>query len=222
MQIVYRVLIAFIVFYTPSFLQAITTQEAFTNIYEQGIWGLNEHGVGHSGSGSTEANTRLYRFFLQDFMRENQIKTVVDVGCGDWEFSRLIDWSGIHYTGFDIVRSVVENNNRIFGNSHIQFFCGNLVELDLPSADLLICKDVLMHLPHHDILACIPQFAKFKHCLITYDVEQNSLSAVNHDCTPGGFRLLDLTQPPFYVKGRKILTFTVHGTSKQVLYIRNY
>ena len=33
----------------------------------------------------------------------------VDVGCGDWQFSRLIDWSGIDRRGIDVSWALIKN-----------------------------------------------------------------------------------------------------------------
>ena len=35
----------------------------------------------------------------QQFLKDNAIRSVVDAGCGDWEFSQAIDWTGIDYKG---------------------------------------------------------------------------------------------------------------------------
>lgn len=72
----------------------------------------------------------------------------MDVGCGDWQFSQAIDWGTIKYIGYDIVKQVVKANRKKFGTRLISFIHGNGVQCDLPMADLLICKDVLQHLPN--------------------------------------------------------------------------
>jgi hypothetical protein len=89
---------------------ALTHDKVFTDIYQDKTWGTNEAGRGHSGTGSTLQATVVYRAFLQQFMKDNGIKSVVDAGCGDWEFSSAIDWRGIDYRGFDIVASLVKQN----------------------------------------------------------------------------------------------------------------
>jgi len=68
----------------------------FNNIYQNNLWDFG------SGPGSLEQNTTEYRIFLQNFIRQNKIKRVLDIGCGDWRFSRLMDWSGLVYTGIDV------------------------------------------------------------------------------------------------------------------------
>ena len=83
---------------------------AFSHIYEHAIWGKNKEGVASSGGGSTLERTQEYRKLLQIFLHEKNIKTVVDAGCGDWEFSAHIDWTGIEYKGYDAVQSVIQKN----------------------------------------------------------------------------------------------------------------
>lgn len=194
-------------------------EEAFTEIYDIGVWGKNEEGRGHSGGGSTAENTKIYREFLINFLKQNNIKSVVDLGCGDWEFSKLIDWSNIDYTGFDIVLSVIDRNNQLYARNNINFVHANGILADLPPAELFICKDVLQHLSNKDVLQFIPQLDKYKYCLITNDIERDKIP-FNRDCISGQGRPIDLTLPPFNLKGMKVLTYNGCGT-KQVLLIDN-
>jgi SAM-dependent methyltransferase len=199
---------------------APTAQEVFTEIYANKVWGKNSDGLGTSGFGSTEKNTRIYRQFLQDFLKAYDIHSVVDVGCGDWEFTRLMNWDGINYLGFDVVEQVIKRNCQLYQNDHIHFVHGNAVELDLPQADLLICKDVLQHIPNRDIKKLIAQFDKFKYCLITNEVDPITRQGSNEDTKPmAQARTIDLTAAPFNLKGKKILSYRVKGFVKQVLLI---
>jgi len=44
---------------------------------------------------------------LQQFLKDNKIRSVVDAGCGDWGLSQALDWGGIDYKGYDIVEAVI-------------------------------------------------------------------------------------------------------------------
>ena len=182
------------------------TQEVFTDIYANKAWGTNAEGEGHSGGGSTLDSTKPYRQFLQKIFKVFQIRSVVDVGCGDWEFSKAMDWEGIDYYGYDVVESVIAKNNELYENEHIHFIHANGVEEDLLEADLLICKDVLQHLSNEDILAFLEQAPKFKYCLITNDTDIGGKN-VNYQINRGESRPLDLTEPPFSVKGIKVFHY---------------
>jgi SAM-dependent methyltransferase len=192
-------------FHTGS--SADPTETAFETVYHDSRWGQNVEGVGHSGTGSTMAATLLYRTFLQQFLADNHIHSVVDAGCGDWEFSQAIDWTGIDYQGFDIVGELVDADTKRFGKPNIQFIHANIVDTDLPPADLLIAKHVLQHLPTADIQKFLTQLPKYKHVLFTDGVDPTYLSALNTDIQPGSYRVLDLMRPPFNLTGVKVLTY---------------
>lgn len=104
------------------------TQAAFEDIYKNATWGKNGADAGNSGTGSTLDATGPYRAFLVQFLKSNDIHSVVDAGCGDWEFSSTVDWTGIDYKGFDIARPVIEADKKRFGKKNIQFFNEDIVE----------------------------------------------------------------------------------------------
>src|SRR4051794_8719682 len=123
---------------------ASRARAAFTEIYRHDHW---EAG---SGIGSMVEHVRPYITFITDFMRTNDIRSVVDVGCGDWQFSSTMDWSGISYCGFDLVEPLIAANRERFARDNIRFelFDG---ATDLPPADLALCKDVMQHLPNAEV-----------------------------------------------------------------------
>lgn len=203
------------------FVAGKSPEEAFTQIYNTGEWGRDRFGEGTSGSGSLPETTEPYRFFVQQFIDQHQIQSVVDMGCGDWSFSQLMNWENINYMGFDVVKSVIEKNQAKFTQPNIHFYHGDVLTTDLPPADLLICKDVLHHLCNEDISSFILQLPNFKYCLITNDVNNNTLSSANPNIHTGGFRQLDLTKPPFNLAGIVALIYVSAQATKQVLLIDN-
>ena len=196
-------------------------EQVFTSIYDTKAWGVNAEGVAWSGSGSAIQTTVVYRNFIQNFLKECAITSVVDLGCGDWEFSRLINWDGIDYKGFDVVESIIAKNQLGYQKENIHFYKKDALQEELPVADLLICKDVLQHLTNQDILRLIKQFEKYKYCLITNDIDGNTLSSENPDIVRGDYRRVDLTRAPFNVKGIKVLRFQSQCNLKQMLLIIN-
>jgi len=196
-----------------------SAQQVFTDIYRHAKWGRNSQGAGASGWGSRLRATLIYRTFLQQFMKDNHIRSVVDAGCGDWEFSQALDWSGIDYKGFDIVESNIVHHRLKHAKPNIQFFLGNFVELELPPADLLICKHVLQHLPTQDVQTFLTQVPKYKHTLLTNGVNANTMTAQNLDIAVGGYRQLDPTAPPFNLPGTKVLTYWDGYYMNQVVHI---
>jgi SAM-dependent methyltransferase len=199
------------------------TQQVFSRIYGDGVWGRNSDGEGISGVGSIYENARPYVKLLQKFLKTHQIKSVVDVGCGDWELSKYIQWGDIKYIGYDVVSDVIEKDTAKYGSSQFQFICGDGVNADLPEADLLICKDVLQHLPNSYIHTLISKMKRFKYCLITNDISAPSVPhahrRVNIDIPIGSGRFVDLTKNPFNIKAKTLLTYTSPGTVKRVVLV---
>lgn len=147
-------------------------EDTFTRIYEKCEWGRDKNGYGTSGIASAPKNAQKYVLFLQRFLKKNQIKSVVDLGCGDWELGKHIDWTGIDYRGYDVVQKVIENNQIKYSSPSITFHHADATKENIPSADLLICKDVLQHLSISQIHTILQQFKKYKYCVITNDVEE--------------------------------------------------
>lgn len=201
-------------------------EQTFTTIYDYGSWGKDENGEGTSGFGSVVEHVQPYMKLIQDFIDQNEIKSVVDFGCGDWVLSRQINWHGAIYIGIDVVKHVIEKNQKQFSNATTFFIHEDGLNISLPKADLLICKDVLQHLSNEDVSLLLSQIHKYKYCLITNDIDKDTLTSTNSDILTGSGRTLDLTKPPFNITGEKILTFPCPlvgpmDSMKQVLYIHN-
>lgn len=191
----------------------------FDEIYAASYWS-----GGGSGGGSSVLSTYRYRKFLERFFRARNIKSIVDLGCGDWQFSRLIDFAGLRYQGYDVSKTVIECNKKLYSTTNIDFYDFTSYE-NLPSADLLICKDVLQHLSNEEIEKIISIFHRYKFVLLTNDVVNMSrlgewlwkvrrfglgfkslqVPLVNGDIKIGDYRPVDPTQMPFNVKARKVL-----------------
>ncbi len=172
----------------------------FEDIYRRDLWGNG------SGEGSRPVNTEGYRAFLQGFLRANQVRTVVDFGCGDWQFSRLVDWDGIDYRGYDVAPFVVDANRANFTRDNISF---HLIDDDieaLPAADLLIAKDVLQHWPHEAVHRFRAILDRYRFSLITNCVNPRGATE-NVDIGPGSYHPLDLTRAPFFWPLKEVYAF---------------
>jgi SAM-dependent methyltransferase len=173
----------------------------FEDIYSKNLWRYG------SGEGSLPEHTKPYRMTLQKLLTKFKISGVVDLGCGDWQFSRLIDWTGIDYHGFDVVRSVIEEDRRQYSSENIHFHLYPGLPSDLPGGDLLIAKDVLQHWSDEVIMNFLPHIRRYKYCLITNCINPNG-HTVNANIQNGGFRYLDLRLAPFNLHAEELLTFT--------------
>tara|TARA_Y100000588_G_scaffold263273_1_gene277948 strand:- start:5234 stop:5839 length:606 start_codon:yes stop_codon:yes gene_type:complete len=176
-------------------------KQVFESIYSENLWGCG------SGEGSLPIHTGAYVETIQSFIRGYGIKKVVDLGCGDWQFSHLIDWDGVKYDGFDIVDVVIDKNRKTYAaeNINFHFFSGDFDEL--PGADLLLVKDVLQHWSNNTIERFLSIVDRYRFSIITNCVESKKPTE-NKNIDDGGFRRLDIRLPPFNVAASELLRFT--------------
>lgn len=172
------------------------------NLIFNGIYKTNRWGNG-SGPGSGEKFCANYVKFLQSFFKEKKITSIVDCGCGDWQFSKNIDFKGIDYQGFDVASFVIEKNINQYQKENVNFFLYNGDFNLLPKADLIICKDVLQHLTNTKISEFIANLPRFKYALITNDINKK----VNINCLNGGYRAIDLREAPFNLDLKVVFEF---------------
>jgi hypothetical protein len=215
-----RILFSLSILLTNAIVAEDSVSSAFSNIYENKIWGANDQGEGISGKGSVFENAKEYVAFLKGFLAAHSCKSVVDIGCGDWELSKNINWDSIQYRGYDVVQKVIDKNNTLYGSPNIQFFCDDAILSKTPPADLLLCKDVLQHLPTNMVKEFFKKLPNYKYCLLTNDVAMhNNAVPANGDCSLGDYRPLNLMKEPFNLKATVVLTFCCPETTKQVLLI---
>lgn len=172
----------------------------FEHIYRNDLW------HGGSGPGSLPSVNRPYIRFLQSFLRHNEVRSVVDLGCGDWQFSRRIDWGSARYLGLDVVPHVLEANRRRYSGAAVEFNASPEDPKDIPGADLLLIKDVFQHLSNEKVHAYVRLFSKFKYVLVTNCI-QKSRHLMNTDISDGGFRPVDLRLAPFAQPMASVLEF---------------
>lgn len=120
-------------------------EKTFNDIYDQKRWGEFE-GRASSGPGSSLIHARPFLDFLQNFINANKGISILDVGCGDFQYARHLDLSGTEYLGVDVVKSVIKVNKQKFGTSNIKFKYRDLTKHQFEFHDLYIIKDTLQHL----------------------------------------------------------------------------
>lgn len=116
------------------FFEKIYKDKAFVDQYK--------NPVSLSGPGSFPENNKNYFLFLKEFLNKNNIKSVVDYGCGDFKLYKDFPWNDIKYLGIDVSETAINIANH-YSNNNIKFLCKETI--DLPEADLLLVKDVFGH-----------------------------------------------------------------------------
>ncbi len=166
-------------------------REVFTGIYESNEWGSEES---RSGLGSTRERGAHFRDALLDVLARFEIRSIVDAPCGDFNWMRDVVDERHVYTGIDIVEELIARNRARHGAANRQFLRGDLTRDPLPKADLILCRDCLVHFSYADIHAAI---ANFKRSGSRYLLTTTFPDANNIDTRTGGWRALNLEAEPF-------------------------
>jgi len=208
-------------------------EAVFSKIYDDAVWAANAKGEGTSGPGSTAALNRPYMSYLENFLQEKNIQSVVDLGCGDWEFSQHINWGDVEYTGYDVVESIIESDKERFGKEGRTFIQADILNTEIPEADLLICKDVLIHFPNNRVNELLEKTSHIKYRLFTnclYFSSNEKLrpgedadevnAQLNTDIPLGKFRVLDLRSEPFNAKGEVVFEYETNSVKNTFLMTR--
>jgi hypothetical protein len=166
--------------------------DLFTGYFVDNIWG-NAESV--SGSGSTLNATMGMRESLPELLRTLDIRSLLDVPCGDFAWMQHVDLPGIDYLGGDIVREMVIDLQHRFGQPGRRFVYLDVCSMSIPDVDAILMRDLLIHLPNslvHKTLRNIK--SSNARWLIT-----SHYPAVHHnpDVRLGAHRFLNLTQDPF-------------------------
>jgi hypothetical protein len=166
-------------------------QQIFTEIYSGNQWGDPDS---RSGPGSSVFRTRLIRPALAQLFKKLGLRSVLDVPCGDFNWMRLVEMSGILYTGADVVPEIVERNTELHSNECRRFVHLNMIADPLPSADLILCRDGLVHLSFSDIASTLRRMRSSGATyllLTTFDAHLSNL-----DIATGEWRPLNVLRPP--------------------------
>jgi hypothetical protein len=168
-----------------------TPGEVFAEIYRRNIWGYQETA---SGGGSTLHNTQLVRQGLPGLMADHKISTLLDLPCGDFYWMSKIELPVAHYIGGDIVPDLVARARDQYGRANREFRTIDLCHDPLPDADLLLCRDCLIHLSEDMIFLAIDNILRSN---IRYLLTTTFPDGANRAIRTGDFFTIDLCAPPY-------------------------
>jgi hypothetical protein len=148
-----------------------------------------------SGMGSDQEQTKSLRGKLPWLLETYSIGSLLDAPCGDFSWMKLVDLGNRPYIGGDIVSDLVEQNNAAFGSKDRRFCVLDITTDQLPTADLLLCRDCLIHLSFRDVRSVFRNIANSE---INFVLTTNyPLIKRNIDIVTGDFRAVNLQLPPF-------------------------
>jgi len=176
------------------YLRRLGPQQVFARFYHEGSWESEES---RSGRGSTLAATANIRAVLPQLVKQRDIRVLLDIPCGDLNWMRKMELDLDLYIGADIVPEIVESNNARFGKDcspprrfmHLDLTCD-----PLPKADLILCRDCLIHFSYKAIFAAL---ANIQRSGALYLLTTTFLHRTNVDIETGEFRPINLQAKPF-------------------------
>lgn len=177
----------------------------FREVYEHNLWGGRE-GTFYSGPGSESHAAAAYSAGIRSFIISRNIRSIVDLGCGDFRVARSFLTADVSYIGVDVVEPLVQQNRALYQSEKVRFVCADIVDDDLPDGDLCLIREVFQHLSNAEILNVISRLRRFKYVIYTdYQPAPGAPCVPNRDIPHGvdtriwlGSALL-LDQPPFNV-----------------------
>lgn len=169
-------------------------KKTFKEIYQNNYWKSTES---ISGPGSELKQTEILVSKLPILFKEYDIKTILDLPCGDFKWMQTIDLSSFNYVGGDIVEELININKNIYlEQSNRKFIVIDLINDPLPACDIIIVRDCLVHLSYDNINKAIKNIKSSgcKYLLTTTFTNKN----LNKDIVTGDWRPLNLEKSPFY------------------------
>ncbi|MDR3012628.1 MAG: class I SAM-dependent methyltransferase [Chitinispirillales bacterium] len=166
--------------------------DVFSKIYSDNFWLSNES---RSGGGSLISATKTIREKLPAIWERYGIKTFLDAPCGDYNWMKEVEKKNLVYIGGDIVGEMIEQNNKKYAGSNVSFKIIDITKDDLPTVDMIFCKDCLQHLSYEKIFKALKNFKKSKSRYLmttSYSKTWNNWDILDGDCRP-----LNLLKPPF-------------------------
>lgn len=151
---------------------------------------------------------------LIPLLTNNNIRNIVDLGCGDFWIMRHVLGAlaqknyNFFYTGIDVVEDLIKHNAANFRHPNIRFICRDVTTDNepLPDGEILIIRQVLQHLSNADIKKILSKTGKFKFLFITETIYDEPDAVHNIDMmSSGSVRAyyksgIYLEHPPFNYK----------------------
>ena len=164
----------------------------FEAILRDNAWGSAES---VSGPGSDIARATLFRPDFEALIRALGVRTLLDVPCGDFNWLGEFDLGLERYTGVDILPELISRNRKRHASPRRRFLLRDMVRDRLPRADMILCRDGLVHLTDADVFATLRNFKRTGSTwLLTNTFEERP---GNPPIATGEWRPLNLQAPPF-------------------------
>jgi len=166
----------------------MSREEIFTHIHKKNRWKSDK-------TVDLELSKTL-REELPQLLKKLQAKSILDIPCGTFWWLSSVDLGFLSYTGGDIVKHVIQNDTKQYANEKRRFLKLDILNDDLPKADIIFCKDLFIHLPLEDCLKSIKNIKKSGAKYFLADTHPSVKE--NKDIHTGMWRALNMNLSPFF------------------------
>ena len=138
--------------------------------------------------------------------------------CGDFLWiNEIIKNKDIEYLGIDIVDDLIEKNKKKYVNNKINFETHDIVNFKTSKFfDLIIIRDLFIHLDHDDIKKIFENLNKINFKYIALNSYEN---IINEDVLIGRHRKINLLERPFSLK-KPFFSFKDYEVDKHIFFFK--
>lgn len=165
----------------------------FSAIHQRNAWGSDESA---SGPGSTRARGEDFADELAALLARLEARMLLDAPCGDFNWIGGIAERMERYVGVDVVPELVERNRERHSAPVRTFLLADLTRDPLLAADVILCRDCLVHFSFADIGAALENFRRSGSAWLCTTTFLDT--RVNVDIRTGAWRELNLQEAPFH------------------------
>jgi len=164
----------------------------FWKRYADNAWKGQES---RSGVGSSLEATAALRRQLPGLVQSLGAASILDIPCGDFHWMKEVAFPDhVFYIGADIVAEVVAHNTARYADARREFRKLDLLTDPLPAADLVICRDCLVHFSFKDIARALRNLKRSGSKFLA--VTHFPRSGTNTNIMTGQWRPLNFLMPP--------------------------
>jgi hypothetical protein len=192
----------------------------FREIYDNNLWGGDEHSKFFSGVGSRGESAEIYVKGMARLLERHAAELgrrlmVVDLGCGDFQIGHALmaRFPDLIYVGCDIVPELIAHNTETYANEQISFRQLDIVADPLPDGDVCLVRQVLQHLSNAEIVKFV-QRATYKCLYVTeghpavrtgpINPDKATGADVRFDWRTGRGRGVELDKPPYSLRTQEM------------------
>lgn len=141
-------------------------EKVFADVYANNRWGRAPDGRPYYSDSPPELTAPL-RGVISNFIKSRSIRSVVDLGCGDFELASGIDMHQATYVGVDIVPELIAWNKAHFERADRHFVVADIVQDALPDAELCMIHTVLYLLSEQDVRRVLAKLGRYQYVIAT-------------------------------------------------------